>query len=1603
MCGLFGVIDNLSDVDSDAQSVKDIAQVNPCIGNVVSIKGLCSSRPQNRGSAGSLLLRNDPSPHEDFLDLKVDIRADSSSRLLTKHKVTTFLNLKLGEPVLVRGRVESLDDGFSSKKRGFVMLPFKLVVDSDSHAAVRQERKENHSHSFSRQMSTPCSEAYGLFPAELSTNQPLYKGDVLKQEHGVLWCEANYSIDLEVLKKQVVALKNCVTGDIYIGVSESGKIVGFNMSKQSLIQKRESIVKAVGSILPSVDSKVAVCDSAEDANDFIKKGKTFVAFMWLPEEDRNCGFQMQEDEGVNILVRIHVTKGEMPIHFAKQSDTHAYKRVGMETKLVSDYAELFHDLESLAWRKIPLKPESSVPKENDRDLAEVNRRESKLRIFQKISKRYETDTQEFKVIHGDPTKHILKDYAAKYTASFLNSSGGKIYFGVDEYGKSKQGYVTGIVLTDEERTKLYEEICKIIRNFWPSVKRDQFTVNCSGVKCDIEKHAVKFPKTYADSKGKFVGFVTAEEKIPTVERFVRSKLDKMAAVVRLSQNHFALLLQSANETNIEELLADLKSMSAKQKSFELEAVEAKQLKDTLNGLCVVSINAIESPCPIHLTQLLTTYLVDKDEQIREMDGHEVLERFRPADTKFDIKTFLHFMNEWEKVNTSYILVTSPHCLSKEECDLYGLVIPEWSMVIDFDQDTIGEGHLYDTFKKCHDKHQPERNLFMKTPMDRKLELNPANGICWCAVRGFEEIAESMSKGDHADWMMKHGKRICQHLSDELVPQITPNSLRVLCLWENGHDDLIHSLDHLLRHIFSLWGPTRVVFVCSNNQTKELLGKKLIDRLIEAGYGEKVSLDGVFVASPQQLSRFLATRMPEPYRSEYAFQIPKFYFKEGERTIPETLPQNLRQLMKGQLEFFYFDKFVNPSSDDLEKARAELYSGSEIRPEGLAGEIAVERDKMKELKSELKSMLSDRKSHVGMIIIKAERGAGATTLCLQLLYDKHKLFPCARLLEFHKSLVSNIEKVNALTKLPLILFVDSELAVLPEFADFKSEAERRNVNLMLIVVESDVILSCSTPRKHGKPPKATPLPYLIGSAPYKTVDLRRELSVDEVSLLVQQLLKIKGVSEDTRHKLQELEKRAKSDCSWRKFAFFSLAVFGRKFVGLQQYVEYRLNQADEVQIEILELLALIHIYTDYHFPVNALAKHLQKKTVLLENIFLKDVVRELLSPRSKDKNERRISFLEVAEEILKQRAKCSEVCFPRYLKTVAVKVAKTALAVSQPSKLLDRITRRLYVTSEYSSEKFSPLVRFIKEEDEDAARDMLLELCDVFDKESSVWAHLMAHLAKYYITIYRDFVAAIPKIEEAVKNHTEDSLLHHIHGDIIRLHIKHLKEEKDVVMDDILRFAIESSACFQIVREKRPLMEYGYTSDALVRKIVMLAAIKKFDREHYVDCLKQYLEIIKCMEDAQELHINYKFVLSLIPDAFEYLTAVPMNEHTEQLKKTLLDKIGSLEELKEFCDNLKQVMKGTTNESWTDEAVRKTTTLIYALEMETKDLKQEEADERIAKMEELSRGRYDEQSMKLWIRFVRLTSKVPDLRKVRKKINSWLRESKRKSPNALFYK
>lgn len=92
---------------------------------------------------------------------------------------------------------------------------------------------------------------------------------------------------------------------------------------------------------------------------------------------------------------------------------------------------------------------------------------------------------------------------------------------------------------------------------------------------------------------------------------------------------------------------------------------------------------------------------------------------------------------------------------------------------------------------------------------------------------------------------------------------------------------------------------------------------------------------------------------------------------------------IRQAIKGYLQILYYNIGIvfQLKLDDEDKVRVKFYYGFEIDEFGFVCGIVIEREKMKELKKELKVFLNDKRLYICMIILKVERGVGGIILCL----------------------------------------------------------------------------------------------------------------------------------------------------------------------------------------------------------------------------------------------------------------------------------------------------------------------------------------------------------------------------------------------------------------------------------------------------------------------------------------------------------------------------------------------------------------------------------------------------------------------------------------------
>ena len=365
------------------------------------------------------------------------------------------------------------------------------------------------------------------------------------------------------------------------------------------------------------------------------------------------------------------------------------------------------------------------------------------------------------IFGSDPMKTIMDDYLTEYTCGFLNASGGTILIGVQEHKNSKLGHIVGINLSLDERKKLVQKAVTEFSKFYPPVTKSQFRLIFHKVTVPLKlivKNSLSSDEATNDT------FVLLRGKAHEIGKWQKS-MDKaegfLCKVVPVKPDGLCIAAENEskvvpgvfciaaeNEKAVEEgLKSKLNEFIKQNKNIVAGYITESDLKTSFKQLCMIELKVFPSQYPIHLIKPIDAHVMELG-NLTKITMEKLMRRFelgKDSQTKFEIERFLNHVEKFEKPGNSYILITSPFDLGCTESDLHGLVLPQWTLAIDFDQNPKQKGHMFHRFKELNDIHQLERERFIKTPQDTKLDLNPEHAICWLAVRGYVEAQKTLSE------------------------------------------------------------------------------------------------------------------------------------------------------------------------------------------------------------------------------------------------------------------------------------------------------------------------------------------------------------------------------------------------------------------------------------------------------------------------------------------------------------------------------------------------------------------------------------------------------------------------------------------------------------------------------------------------------------------------------------------------------------------------------------------------------------------------------------------------------------------------------------------
>ena len=346
------------------------------------------------------------------------------------------------------------------------------------------------------------------------------------------------------------------------------------------------------------------------------------------------------------------------------------------------------------------------------------------------------------VFGGDPVGTIVDDHLQKYTCGFLNSAPGTILFGVQEV--EKLFHIVGLVISQAERNELVRKVVEKLNDFYPPVSTNRYRLIFHKVVVPSEA-IVK----YKQSKSVIIleghPNTIGNKKWPN---FVKENLpDCLCRVISLKANCFCIVVEDPSKIP-DDFESKLEQWRINNNDHVRKGnVTKKEIKTLLNQLCIVELKVPRSRYPIHMIKPIETHVFQKNGKLVKVGFEDLMSRFDSFDSpsQFDVNKFLEHTNNFDLSGKSYILIASPFILPEAKRYISGLVIPQWTLVIDLDQQPNEIGHLFYQFDKLHDIHQQQRKRILKTPKDRNLGLDPNHVTCWLAARGHEEHKKSLFK------------------------------------------------------------------------------------------------------------------------------------------------------------------------------------------------------------------------------------------------------------------------------------------------------------------------------------------------------------------------------------------------------------------------------------------------------------------------------------------------------------------------------------------------------------------------------------------------------------------------------------------------------------------------------------------------------------------------------------------------------------------------------------------------------------------------------------------------------------------------------------------
>ena len=645
---------------------------------------------------------------------------------------------------------------------------------------------------------------------------------------------------------------------------------------------------------------------------------------------------------------------------------------------------------------------------------------------------------------------------------------------------------------------------------------------------------------------------------------------------------------------------------------------------------------------------------------------------------------------------------------------------------------------------------------------------------------------------------------------------------------------------------------------------------------------------------------------------------------------------------------------------------DFLRGHEISWENLRFNHDAERDELKKLEHLVLEGLNNRR-HLKINFYHIP-GGGGSTVARRILWNCHKKYPCVVLQSMKDPLetMMRLSHIYDISQSSILLLIDGGLISdrQSEVLDEKIASSHLPVITLQMIRRFD-LQHANLPQKNSRV-------------------LLDKLSKNEKDNFY--YLLSKEISDDKR---DNLKKELKNDCTPFSLGFF---IFENEYVGIDNYIKYRLENINEINKKIIVFLSVAYYYGQRSISPQWFSDILgvsSTRYIDLKDVFNDSKIADIIVYDEFKKW--RISHVIFAERCLsyllapQEFGKNNEHIWKQNLSDTAkefISFCRGNVHNSPSDESLEIIYRVFYFrdNSELLGTEKSEFSNFIKEiNDDNGKQEVFCYLTDVFPDEAQFWAHL----SRFYRLIKHDSSNALDAIDHALTLNDNDNLIYHGKGMVIwkkisNLIYKNTANDRNNLRQIVLE-AEKASLCFAKCREINPVDEYGYISEVQMIIQVLNHAGRHYNNKpidavtstEYPKWLRESIEnasyllaqVRRIRQDTKinQLEANCQADLDVINQDIEGALQ-KWNRLLESKQSSPLDKVSIRRSI--IYTRLRQA-----NNKWHDLKGKDVKRIIELLE------------------DNLKQGKNDK-DLRLWLNAIRVFSDPPHLAEITEKITYW---------------